>query len=42
MMSRPFAAGKRKGEERKAIIQEVHKHMREAALGAMKPLLTAF
>ncbi|HEY6411607.1 MAG TPA: hypothetical protein VIY29_29465 [Ktedonobacteraceae bacterium] len=41
-MSRQFVAGKLKGEERKAIIQEVQKHMQEAALRAIKPLLTEF
>ena len=41
-MSRQFVAGKLKGEERKAIIQGVQKHMQEAALGAIKPLLTQF
>jgi hypothetical protein len=34
--------GKLKGEDRKAIIQGVQKHMQEAALGAIKPLLTEF
>ena len=41
-MSIQFVAGKLKGEERKAIIQEVQKHMQEAALRAIKPLLTEF
>jgi hypothetical protein len=41
-MSRQFLAGKRKGEERKAIIQGVQKQMQEAALGAIKALLTEF
>ena len=41
-MSRQFVAGKLKGEERKAIIQGVQKQMQEAALGAIKPLLTEF
>ena len=39
-MSIQFTAGKLKGEERKAIIQGVQKQMQEAALGAIKPLLT--
>src|SRR2546423_9523052 len=41
-MSIQFVAGKLKGEERKAIIQGVQKQLQEAALGAIKPLLTAF
>ena len=41
-MSRQFLAGKLKGEERKALLQEVQKQMQEAALGAIKPLLTEF
>ena len=41
-MSRQCVAGKLKGEERKAIIQGVQKQMQEAALGAIKPLLTEF
>src|SRR5712691_96705 len=41
-MSVQFMAGKLKGEERKAIIQGVQKQMQEAALGAIKPLLTEF
>ncbi len=41
-MSIQFLPGKLKGEERKTIIQEVQKHLQEAALGAIKPLLTAF
>jgi transposase-like protein len=41
-MSIQFVAGKLKGEERKAIIQEVQKHMQEAVLGAIRPLLTEF
>src|SRR5260370_24255604 len=41
-MSIQFVAGKLKGEERKAIIQGVQKQMQEAALGAIKPLLTEF
>src|SRR5260221_11884765 len=39
-MSIQFVAGKLKGEERQAIIQGVQKQMQEAALGAIKPLLT--
>src|SRR5437867_8012432 len=41
-MSIQFVAGKLKGVERKAILQEVQKHMQEAALGAIRPLLTEF
>lgn len=41
-MSIQFVAGKLKGEERKAIIQRVQKQMQEAALGAIKPLVTEF
>ena len=41
-MSIQFVAGKLKGEERKAIIQGVQRQMQEAALGAIKPLLTEF
>ena len=41
-MSIQFVAGKLKGEERKAIIQGVQKQMQEAALGAIRPLLTEF
>ena len=41
-MSIQFMAGKLKGEERKAIIQGVQKQLQEAALGAIKPLLTEF
>ena len=41
-MSIQCVVGKLKGEERKAIIQGVQKQMQEAALGAIKPLLTEF
>jgi len=41
-MSRQFVAGKLQGEERRAIIQGVQKQMQEAALGAIRPLLTEF
>jgi putative transposase len=41
-MSIPFVAGKLKGEERKAIIQGVQRQLQEAALGAIRPLLTEF
>jgi hypothetical protein len=41
-MSRQFLAGKLQGEERKAIIQEVQQQMQEAALGAIRALLTEF
>src|SRR5436309_14841656 len=41
-MSIQFVAGKLKGEGRKAIIQGVQKQMQEAALGAIRPLLTEF
>lgn len=41
-MSLPFKPGKQQGEARKTIIQGVQKQLREAALGAIRPLLTAF
>src|SRR5437660_4818718 len=41
-MSIQFMAGKLKGEERKAIIQGVQKQMQEAAVGAIRPLVTEF
>src|SRR5260370_28670201 len=41
-MSIQFVAGKLKGEDRKAISQGVQKQLQEAALGAIKPLLTEF
>jgi len=41
-MSIQCVAGKLKGEDRKAIIQDVQKHLQEAVLGAIRPLLTAF
>src|SRR5947209_6290643 len=41
-MSIQFVAGKLKGAERQAIIQGVQKQMQEAALGAIRPLLTEF
>src|SRR5260370_19247926 len=41
-MSIQFMAGKLKGDERKTIIQGVQRQMQEAALGAIKPLLTEF
>ena len=41
-MRRQFLPGKLKGEERKGIIQEVQKHLQEAVIEAIRPLLTAF
>src|SRR5258708_38434404 len=41
-MSIQFLSGKLQGEERKTIIQRVQKELKEAAMGAIKPLLTAF
>jgi hypothetical protein len=41
-MSIQFVAGKLKGEERQTIIQAIQKELQEAALGAIKPLLTEF
>ncbi len=41
-MSIQCVAGKPKGDERKAIIQGVQRHLQEAVLGAIKPLLTEF
>ena len=41
-MSIQFMAGELKGAERKAIIQGVQKQLQEAALGAIRPLLTEF
>jgi hypothetical protein len=35
-------AGKLEGQERKAILQAVQKQLQDAALGAIRPLLTAF
>jgi hypothetical protein len=41
-MSRQFLPGKLQGEERKTIIQHVQKQLKEAALEAIRPLLTQF
>lgn len=41
-MSIQFVAGKLEGEERKAILQAVQKQLQEAALRAIRPLLTEF
>jgi hypothetical protein len=41
-MSIQFLSGKLQGEERKEIIQEVQKQLQEAAIGAIRPLLTEF
>jgi hypothetical protein len=41
-MSIQCVAGKLKGEHRRAIIQEVQKHMQEAALITIKPRLSEF
>jgi putative transposase len=41
-MSIQFLPGKLKGEERKAIIQEIQKQLQQAAIEAIRPLLTAF
>ncbi len=41
-MSIQFLSGKRKGEERKRIIQAVQKRLQEAAREAIRPLLTQF
>jgi hypothetical protein len=41
-MSIQFLSGKLQGEERKTIVQRVQKELKEAAMGAIKPLLTAF
>jgi hypothetical protein len=42
MMSIQFSSGKLQGKERKEIIQAVHKQLQEAALGAIRALLTEF
>ncbi len=39
-MSIQFLSGKLQGEERKTIIQAVQKQLKEAAIGAIRPLLT--
>ena len=41
-MSIQFLPGKLEGQERKEVIQEVQKHLQEAAIGAIRPLLTEF
>src|SRR2546421_9914806 len=41
-MSIQFLPGKLQGEERKTIIQSVQKQLKEAAIGAIRPLLTEF
>lgn len=41
-MSIQFLPGKLQGEERKRIIQAVQKRLQEAAMGAIRPLLTQF
>ncbi len=41
-MSRPFGAGKLEGEARKTLIQTVQRQVQEAAIGAIRPLLTEF
>src|SRR5260370_34920476 len=41
-MSRQFGSGKLRDKEGKTIIQRVQKELKEAAMGAIKPLLTAF
>ncbi len=41
-MSRQFAQGKLKGEERTSIIQEIQRQAKEAALTAVKPVFTTF
>jgi putative transposase len=41
-MSIRFSQGKLEGEERKSVLQEVHKQAKAAALVAVKPVLTAF
>jgi hypothetical protein len=41
-MSIQFLPGKLQGEERKTIIQSVQKQLKEAALEAVRPLLTQF
>ena len=41
-MSIQFLAGKLQGEERKEIIQEVQQQLKEAVIGAVRPLLTEF
>ena len=41
-MSIQFLSGKLQGQERKEIIQAVQKQLKEAAIGAIRPLLTEF
>jgi hypothetical protein len=41
-MSLQFLPGKLQGQERKEIIQAVQKHLKEAAIRAIRPLLTEF
>jgi len=41
-MSIQFVAGKLEGETRKALIQSVQRQLQEAAIGAIRPLLTEF
>ncbi len=41
-MSIPFSVGKRKGEERKTVLQEVQRQAQAAAKAAVKPVLKAF
>lgn len=41
-MSIQFLPGKRQGEEGKTIIQTVQKQLKEAAIEAVRPLLTEF
>ncbi len=41
-MSRQFAQGKLKGEERKAVIEEIQRQLQEATLAVISSLLTLF
>ena len=41
-MSRQFMPGKLEGEERKTIIQAIQRQMQEAAIGAIRALVTEF
>ena len=41
-MSIHFLPGKLEGQERQEVIQEVQKHLQEAVIEAIRPLLTQF
>ena len=41
-MSRQLLPGKLEGQERQEVIQEIQKHLQEAAIGAIRPRLPEF